>query len=152
MQSVDKYKVVFVSLFIEVLTKLVLQYPLMVLCYKLGIGAYCGNIAATLIATMSTVTISLFYMKYKMNISLRSSLITTLKISLASLIMYLALMLLSEFVPVVVDGRGKAVAIVTLYSLVGGGIYFALTYKNVFKKVFGKEIIERIKSKFKRNP
>ena len=150
MQSIDKYKVVFISLFFEVLIKLVLQYPLMILAYKLGIGAYCGNIAATLIATMSTVIISLLYMKTKMDISLRSSFITTLKITLASLIMYLALMLLNEFVPVVVDGRFEAMRIVVLYSLVGGAIYFLLTYKNVFKKIFGKEVIDKILNKFKK--
>ena len=150
MQSIDKYKVVFISLFFEVLIKLVLQYPLMILAYKLGIGAYCGNIAATLIATMSTVIISLVYMKTKMDISLRSSFITTLKITLASLIMYLALMLLNEFVPVVVNGRVHAITIVTLYALVGGGIYFLLTYKNVFKKVFGKEVLDKIANKFKK--
>lgn len=151
MQSVDKYKVVFVALFIEVLTKLVLQYPLMILAYKLGIGAYCGNIAATILATMSTVIISLIYMKTKMNISLRTSFITTLKIILASLIMYLVLMILNEFIPVVVTGRIKAILIVTLYTLIGGIIYFVLTYKSLFKKIFGREIIDKIFRKFKKS-
>ena len=150
MQSIDKYKVVFISLFFEVLIKLVLQYPLMILAYKLGIGAYCGNIAATLIATMSTVIISLVYMKTKMDISLRSSFITTLKITLASLIMYLVLMLVNEFVPIVVNGRFKAIIIVVIYTLIGGGLYFVITYKSLFKKIFGKEIIDKITSKFRK--
>ena len=150
MQSIDKYKVVFISLFFEVLIKLVLQYPLMILAYKLGIGAYCGNIAATLIATMSTVIISLVYMKTKMNISLRSSFVTTLKITLASLIMYLVLMLVNELVPVAVTGRFKAIIIVAIYTLIGGGLYFAMTYKSLFKKIFGKEIIDKITSKFRK--
>lgn len=149
MQSVDKYKVVFAALFIEVLTKLVLQYPLMVLAYKLGIGAYCGNIAATIIATMSTVIISIIYMKTKMHISLRSSFLTTIKITVASIIMYLALMMLNYFIPAVVDGRGNAIIIVIIYTLIGGGIYFLLTYKNIFKKIFGKEILDKIFNKFK---
>ena len=150
MQSIDKYKVVFISLFFEVLIKLVLQYPLMILAYKLGIGAYCGNIAATLIATMSTVIISLVYMKTKMDISLRSSFVTTLKITLASLIMYLVLMLVNEFVPIVVNGRFKAIIIVAIYTLIGGGLYFVITYKSLIKKIFGKEIIDKITSKFRK--
>ena len=151
MQSIDKYKVVFISLIIEVLTKLILQYPLMILAYKLNIGAYCGNIAATLIATMSTVTISVIYMKKKMDISLRRSFITTLKITLASLIMYLALMLLNEFINVNVSGRTNAILTVSLYVVVGGAIYFALTYKNIFKKIFGKEILDKLIGKFKKS-
>lgn len=151
MQSIDKYKVVFVCLFIEVLTKLVLQYPLMILAYKLGIGAYCGNIAATLIATMSTVIISIIYMKFKMKISLRSSFVSTIKITIASLLMYLVLMVLNEFVPVVVDGRLNAILIVALYTLIGGLLYFAITYKSLFKNIFGEEIINKIFKKFKKN-
>ena len=151
MQSVDKYKVVFVALFVEVLTKLILQYPLMILAYKLGIGAYCGNIAATLIATMSTVIISIIYMKTKMKISLRISFVSTLKITIASLLMYLALMVLNEFVPVVVDGRLNAILIVALYTVIGGLLYFAITYKSLFKNIFGEEIINKIFKKFKKN-
>ena len=151
MQSIDKYKVVFVCLFIEVLTKLVLQYPLMMLAYKLGIGAYCGNIAATLIATMSTVIISIIYMKFKMKISLRSSFVSTIKITIASLLMYLVLMVLNEFVPVVVDGRLNAILIVALYTVIGGLLYFAITYKSLFKNIFGEEIINKIFKKFKKN-
>lgn len=150
MQSIDKYKVVFISLFIEVLTKLVLQYPLMILAYKLGIGAYCGNIAATIIATMSTVIICIVYMKTKMNISLKPSFITNLKIVCVTIIMYLVLSILNYFVPVVVDGRINAIIIVIIYTLVGGGIYFGLTYKNIFKKIFGKEIIDKVLGKIKR--
>ena len=149
MQSIDKYKVVFVSLFIEVLTKLILQYPLMILAYKLGIGAYAGNIAATIIATMSTVIISIVYMRTKMDIRLKESFITTLKIMFATIIMYISLYVLNNFIPVVVDGRINAIIIVVIYTVIGGSIYFALTYKNVFKKIFGKEIINKIISKFK---
>ena len=151
MQSIDKYKVVFISLFIEVLTKLVLQYPLMILAYKLNIGAYIGNITATITATMSTVIISLLYMKIKMKISLKDSFISTIKITLASIGMYACLMLLNEFIPSTVDGRFKAIIIVIIYAVVGGFIYFLLTYKTLFKRIFGTETIDKIKRKFKKS-
>ena len=150
MQSVDKYKVVFYSLFIEVLIKLVLQYPLMILAYKMGIGPYCGNIAATIIATCSTFTISMVYMVKKMNISLKESLITTAKIMGATFIMLLVLVLLREFIPVTVDGRAKAILITILYSVVGIAVYFAITYKAIFMKNFGNETLDRILGKFRR--
>ena len=146
MQSIDKYKVVFISLFIEVLTKLVLQYPLMILAYKLNIGAYIGNITATI-----TVIISLLYMKIKMKISLKDSFISTIKITLASIVMYACLMLLNEFIPSTVDGRFKAIIIVIIYAVVGGFIYFLLTYKTLFKRIFGTEAIDKIKRKFKKS-
>ena len=150
MQSVNRYKVVFYSLFIEVLLKLVLQYPLMILAYKIGIGPYCGNIAATIIATCSTFIISLLYLRFKMKISLKPSLITTLKIIVATAIMLLSLILLDLFIPRVVDGRVESFVVILIYALVGGGIYFLITYKTIVKKAFDKETIDRILGRFKR--
>lgn len=147
MQSIDKYKVVFYSLFIEVVIKLILQYPLMILAYKIGIGPYCGNIAATIIATCSTFTISMLYMVIKMKISLKQSLITTLKIIIATLIMLGLLILLDKFVPIVVTGRLNAIFITILYTIVGGLVYFLITYKTIFVKVFGNGILSKLKRK-----
>lgn len=150
MQSIDKYKVVFYSLFLEVVIKLVLQYPLMMLAYKMGIGPYCGNIAATIIATCSTFIISMVYMVKKMKISLKESSITTIKIMIATIIMLASLVLLNKLLPVEVSGRFDAIIISIIYGLVGAGIYFLITYKPIFKKVFGKETIDRVLGKFKR--
>ena len=147
MQSIDKYKVVFYSLFIEVVIKLILQYPLMILAYKIGIGPYCGNIAATILATCSTFTISMLYMVIKMKISLKQSLITTLKIIIATLIMLGLLILLDKFVPIVVTGRLNAIFITILYTIVGGLVYFLITYKTIFVKVFGNGILSKLKRK-----
>ena len=150
MQSVDRYKVVFYSLFIEVLLKLVLQYPLMMLAYRMGIGPYCGNIAATIIATCSTFIISLLYLRFKMKISLKPAVITTLKIIVATAIMLLALILLDLFIPRVVDGRLNSFLITMLYGVVGGGVYLLITYKTIVTKAFDQETINRIFGKFKR--
>ena len=150
MQSVDRYKVVFYSLFIEVLLKLVLQYPLMMLAYKIGIGPYCGNIAATIIATCSTFIISLLYLRFKMKITLKPAVITTLKIIVATAIMLLALILLDLFIPRVVDGRLNSFLITMLYGVVGGGVYLLITYKTIVTKAFDQETINRILGKFKR--
>ena len=123
----------------------------MVLAYKLNIGAYIGNISATIAATMSTVIISMLYMKFKMKISLKESTISTIKITIASLIMYFSLLLLNEFIPRIVDGRFKAIIIVSIYTLVGGTLYFLLTYKSLFKKIFGEEFLNKFKRKIKKS-
>ena len=60
-------------------------------------------------------------------------------------------MVLNEFVPVVVDGRLNAILIVALYTFVGGLLYFVITYKSLFKNIFGEEIINKIFKKFKKN-
>jgi len=64
--------------------------------------------------------------------------------------MFAALLLLKQFIPVEVSGRMNAIIVITIYTLTGGGLYFLLTYNNLFKKVFGKEIIDKILKKFKK--
>ena len=150
MQSLDRYKVVFYSLFAEVAIKAILQYPLMILCHKIGIGAYVGNIASTALATCATFIIFMIYMEKKMNISLKDTYISTVKILLYSVIMYAVLLLLGQFIPVEVSGRMNAILVIVIYTLVGGGLYFLLTYKTLFKKVFGKELIDKFLKKFKK--
>lgn len=150
MQAVDKYKVVYKSLIVEVLTKLILQYPLMILMYKLGFGAYIGNILATIIATLSTVVISVTYMIKKMNISLKETFKNTGIILLSSVIMVLVLFVLSKFISVTPSGRIDALIKIIIFTIVGGTVYFLLTYKSLFKKVIGTGPLAKIVNKFKK--
>lgn len=148
MQSINRYKVVFYSLFLEVFIKLILQYPLMILAYKLGFGPYIGNISATIIATSSTFIISMTYMVKKMNISLYDTFKDVLKIVLYTFVMFISLKIVNVFIPLESSSRFKSIIIIAIYTIVGGSVYLIVSFKT-FKKVFGKDIINNIKNKFK---
>ena len=148
MQSINRYKVVFYSLFLEVFIKLILQYPLMILAYKLGFGPYIGNISATIIATSSTFIISMTYMVKKMNISLYDTFKDVLKIVLYTFVMFISLKIVNVFIPLESTSRFKSIIIIAIYTIVGGSVYLIVSFKT-FKKVFGKDMINNIKNKFK---
>ena len=148
MQSINRYKVVFYSLFLEVFIKLILQYPLMILAYKLGFGPYIGNISATIIATSSTFIISMTYMVKKMNISLYDTFKDILKIVLYTFVMFISLKIVNVFIPLESSSRFKSIIIIAIYTIVGGSVYLIVSFKT-FKKVFGKDMINNIKNKFK---
>lgn len=148
MQSINRYKVVFYSLFLEVFIKLILQYPLMILAYKLGFGPYIGNISATIIATSSTFIISMTYMVKKMNISLYDTFKDVLKIILYTFVMFVSLKIVNVFIPLESSSRFKSIIIIAIYTIVGGSVYLIVSFKT-FKKVFGKEMINNVKSKLK---
>ncbi len=148
MQSINRYKVVFYSLFLEVFIKLILQYPLMILAYKLGFGPYIGNISATIIATSSTFIISMTYMVKKMNISLYDTFKDVLKIVLYTFVMFISLKIVNVFIPLESSSRFKSIIIIAIYTIVGGSVYLIVSFKT-FKKVFGKDMINNIKNKFK---
>ena len=148
MQSINRYKVVFYSLFLEVFIKLILQYPLMILAYKLGFGPYIGNISATIIATSSTFIISMTYMVKKMNISLYDTFKDVLKIVLYTFVMFISLKIVNVFIPLESSSRFKSIIIIAIYTIVGGSVYLIVSFKT-FKKVFCKDMINNIKNKFK---
>lgn len=148
MQSIDKYKVVYLSLIVEVLLKLVLQYPLMILFNNLGLGAYIGCIMATIISTLSTIIISLCYIRFKMKIKLKESVIITLKITISTIIMYIVLYILNNLFKINIDNRLNALIVIIINTILGGSIYLLLTY-NIFTKIFGKNAINKIKRRLK---
>ena len=148
MQSINRYKVVFYCLFLEVALKLILQYPLMIFAHKLGFGPYIGNISATIIATSSTYIISIIYMIKKMKISLSETLKVLLKTLLYTFVMFICLKIVTVIIPVVSESRLKSMIIIIIYILIGGGVYIGISFK-VFKKVIGKELLDNLKKKFK---
>lgn len=150
MQSVNKYKIVFVALGIELILKGGLQYPLMVLADRVGLPPYIGTISATLISLSATYIISIIYMITKMKISMKDTFKGLFWILFGSGAMLAALFILRIFVDPVSDTKSRAIIMTALFTGVGIIIYFIFTYKTVFKKVIGKEIISKFNKIFKR--
>ena len=150
MQSINKYKIVFYALILELVLKASLQYPLMMLAYKIGIPPYVGCISATLIALSSTFTISIVYMVKKMHIDMKDTLKNLFWILFGTIAMLASLFILKIFIDPVSDTKVRAIIITCIFTFVGGIVYFIFTYKTVFKKVVGKEVIGKINRLLKR--
>ena len=150
MQSINKYKVVFVALAVELVLKGGLQFPLMVLAYTIGLPPYVGTIAATLISLSSTYIISIIYMIKRMKISMKETFKSLFFIMAGSIAMLASLFILKIFINPVTDSKARAIIIVSIYTVVGIIVYFIFTYKHVFKNVIGKELICKFKRIFRR--
>lgn len=150
MQSINRYKVVFYALFLEVALKASLQFPLMMLMGKLGLPPYTGNILATIIATSSTFTISITYMIKKMKISMKETGKNIFWIIVGTLAMLASLFVLKIFIDPVSDSKIRAAIMTGIFTLVGASVYFIFTYKSVFKNVVGKELMGKLNKILKR--
>ena len=150
MQSVNKYKVVFIALAVELVLKAGLQFPLMVFAYKIGLPPYAGTISATLISLSSTYIISIIYTIKKMKISMKDTFKSLFFIMAGTTAMLASLFVLRMFINPVVDSKKAAIIVVSIYTLVGMIFYFIFTYKHVFKKVIGKELIVKFEKILKR--
>lgn len=151
MQSVNKYKVVFIALAVELVLKAGLQYPLMVGAYKLGLPPYVGTISGTLISLSSTYIISIIYMIKKMKISMKDTFKGLFWILFGSGAMLASLFVLRIFIDIIPTSRTNAIMIIAIYAVVGGIIYFIFTYKPLFKTVIARELMGKIKKIFKKS-
>lgn len=153
LQSLDKYKAVFISLFSGGILKYALNVPLMFLFNKLGLHAFYGAITSTLIGLSVSIIINLYVMhKDKdLKISYKSTYKNFFKILYTIVIMCIALFILKMFIPLNNHGRMMSLIVICIYGFVGMLIYFGITYKNgVIENILGKDFIKGIMNKIKK--
>ena len=149
LQSLSKYKAVFISLFSGAIAKLILNIPLMNLTHTLGLEGFYGAITATLIGLIISITINLIVLNKTMKVNYSNTFKSLLKIILSVLVMCIVIFLLHLFIPMYSDSRVISIIIVSIYGILGGLTYFILTYKTkVINDIFGKKLLDTIKSKF----
>ena len=149
MQSVDRQRVANRTLIIGVLSKFILNIPLVILFSKISfIPAYYGATTATIIAYIIPVVLNIRDLKKNLNIKFQPTFLALINTIVSTVVMVLVLNLLKLFIPL--DGS-KLYSLVTvlLYSILGAITYGIMCIKtNNFKNIFGRSISDFIKSKF----
>lgn len=145
MQSLNRYKTVFISLISGVLFKAIFNVPLIILFNKIGINPYYASIVATITGFSISIFISLrdLHKTFKINYNV---LIKNIIICILSILVVVLLIKIFEiFVPFTNLSRFKSILVVSICALIGAIIYFYLTYKNkVVEEVFGNSILNKI--------
>lgn len=149
LQSLSKYKAVFISLFSGAIAKLILNIPLMNLTHTLGLEGFYGAITATLVGLIISITINLIVLNKTMKVNYSNTFKLLLKIILSVLVMCIIIYILHLFIPMQSSSRMMSIIIVSIYGIFGGLTYFIITYKTkVINNIFGKKLLDTIKSKF----
>lgn len=148
--SFKEYKVLYIASLIGLVFNACFDVPLMYLLETFGVGYY-GAIVSTILGNLLTIVIMLRVIQKRHNFSLKNAMKNISYSLIFSLIMILCLYLLSFIIDTNSVNRFYSVFIVVVYALIGGAIYFILTYKlKVVDKIFGKEYIDKIFGKVKR--
>lgn len=153
LQSLSKYKAVFISLFSGAILKYILNVPLMLLTQKLGFQGFYGAITSTLIGLAISILINLFVLYKDKDLKVRYSqtLKTLFKVLYTLIIMCIVLILMKYIIPVTGHGRMISLLIVMIYAIVGGTIFIVISFKNnVINDIFGENFIDNIISKIKK--
>ncbi len=147
-QVLKDYKTVFISLFTGVLLKSLLNVYLMNLFNNISLPAYYGSIAATIIGYGVSLIICMVALSRRFGVNYKETLKELIYILIASFVMIISLKLLNIVVPIVVANRFLNIFIIVIYTLVGGLVYFLITYKTkTIENVFGKSILNKIKKR-----
>ena len=150
-QVLRDYKTVFISLFLGVVFKFLLNTNLMVGFYKMGLPSYYGAITATIIGYLISFIICMFNLHSKYKINYNITLKQIMNVLCSSMIMTIGLIMLNLLVPRVVDSRILNVFIIIMYTFIGGVIYFIASYKiGCIKDIFGVRNLKNMFLLFKR--
>lgn len=151
LQSLNKFKIVYVSSGIGFLLNALLDIPFMYLFHTLGLEAFYGAILATIVGYIFSYIYSLFKLKKELNFNYKSILKTIKDSLIPTLAMILVLLVLKLFIKIPTSGI-MLVLTLMLYVIFGGLTYVFVSYKTgLLETTLGREYINKIIGKLRRN-
>lgn len=147
LQSVNKFKMVYISVLTGFITNGLLDVPFMLLFNKIGIPAYFGAITATITGYSLSILIAVIYFKKKYNFHYGRTFKIYLKTLIPLSLMIISVLAMKYFMPVI-NRRWICMVECIGYGLIGGFIYLFTAYKTgLLNDVFGKEYLNKILKK-----
>lgn len=145
LQSLNKFKTVYVSSIMGFLINALLDVPLMHLFNLMGLEAFYGAILATILGYVFSYIYSLTSLKKSMNFNYSETLDTIKKVFLPIISMFIVLLILNLFVELPTNGIMKMCLVLSLYTLLGAFVYLGISYKTgLLYDVFGKDYVDKL--------
>lgn len=154
LQSMNKFKLIFLSTLTGLIVNVIIDFPMMILFNALGIEAYYGAIVATYLCNILSIFIGLSALKKEHNFSYRELLSTFLKTLVpifAMIIVIFGLKALFNIFNLSVFKRVDSLIIIVISTILGALTYFIISIKmHLFESIIGKEELDKFKEKIKR--
>lgn len=145
LQSLNKFKTVYVSSIMGFLINALLDVPLMHLFNLMGLEAFYGAILATILGYVFSYIYSLTSLKKSMNFNYSETLDTIKKVFLPITSMFIVLVILNLFVKLPTNGIMRMCLVLGLYTLLGAFVYLGISYKTgLLYEVFGKDYVDKL--------
>lgn len=148
MQSINSFKVVYISTISGFLLNALLDIPLMLLFNYIGIPPYLGALVASILGYITSVLISLLSLKkYQKKINYQDFIKTGFKILIPSLCLILVLILL-KLIPCDINSNFQNILYVIFNAIIGAVVYLGVAFKlNIINDVFGENYVNKILKK-----
>lgn len=148
LQSLNKFKAVYLSTLSGFLANALLDVPLMLLFNALGLRPYLGAILATCIGYSLSVFIALKILKKNSHISYKSTYKVLFKILISTIVMIGAVLIIKNIVPLNPNSKLMCILYICLVTVVGAFAYaFTGVKTGLIKDVFKEDYLNKIKKK-----
>ena len=152
LQSMNKFKMVYISSITGILVNAIFDVPFMLLFDFLGLPAYWGATVATILGFLSTVVIAMIYLKKEFHFHYQETKRTMGKIIVPLLTMIAVVALMRLFIPINYDSRFACIIYIAVIAIIGALSYFIVSHKmGLIDEILGKNYLQKIKDKLMRN-
>ncbi len=149
LQSMNKFKWVYISSITGIVLNAILDVPFMLLFDFLGITAYFGATLATVVGFSATVVIAMIYLKKEYKFQYQETKKTLAKIVVPLLTMIVVVILMKLFIPIDYDSRFSCVMYIAVIAIIGAASYFIVAHKmGLIEEILGKNYGQKLKEKF----
>jgi len=143
MQSLNKRKIIYLSVITGLILNLILDVPFMNLFHKLGLPAYYGAITATLVGFLVSNIMSLIHLNKEMKFEYKETLNTIPRFIISSIILVILLKLFNIILPTDTTNRLLQVLNLLVSGIVCGGIYLLINFKSL-KTILPKKLLTKL--------
>ncbi len=145
MQSLNKFKIVYISTFLGYLINALLDVPLMYLFKVLGLHPFIGAIVASIIGYSLSFLIAFIHLRKKHDIKFTESFKTLKNSVVPTIAVAIEIMVLKLLVPVNYDSKMSCIIYIGVIGLISSITYLFIAYKiGLLDEVFGREYLDKI--------
>lgn len=152
LQSCNRFKAVYLTNIIGLLTNALLDVPLMLLCHRIGIGAYYGAIISSTIGFIISITLGLKLVgNNEFSLNYKDTFIWIGKSLVPASFMVIVLLPLNKILPFNIYQKGGALLTIIINAIIGGIIFIYISYKlGILDHIFGIDAINKLLKKLTR--
>lgn len=149
LQSMNKFKMVYISAITGIFINIILDMPFMYLCNFIGLPAYFGATMATIVGMSVAVIITMLILKKEHNFHYCELFKVILKTFIPLIVMIIVVVLLKNLLFINYSSRLSCVIFISVIVIVAALIYFFISYKiGLINKVLGDDFINKLKKRF----
>lgn len=148
LQSLNKFKTVYITSLGGYLLNAILDVPFMLICYHLGLEPFIGAVVASITGYLFTILSALFVLKKDHKLAYGETWKMLGKIVVPTVLMILVVLLLEWIIPLNVVSKASCIIYVAIISIVGAIVYLFTAYKmGILGDVFGDSYLRKIVKK-----